>query len=81
MMTDFSAYQSRKTATEAAYNNYCYAGAKLENARIHERLAELKSQHDPLNKMIGLPVSDPNYLAMREKLYAAAFYVVVGREE
>lgn len=52
------------------------ASIGLELQHISTRLAEIKSQHDPLAKIID----DPD-LDMRQKLYAAAHYVVIGRIE
>lgn len=72
-MTDFISYQLRKAEKDAAYNNYNYASQKLENSKIMERLAELKSQHEPLHTL-----SEGNEF-LRKKLYAAAFYVATGR--
>jgi len=37
---------------EAAYNLYNYAGERLELAKIKERLAYLRSQHEPLHGFI-----------------------------
>ncbi len=50
------------------------AAAQLELAQIRERLAKIKSQYEPLATL-----TQDGTLAVREKLYAAAFYVVVGR--
>ncbi len=50
------------------------ASAHLELAAIRERLAKLKSQYEPLATL-----EQAGDLALREKLYAAAFYAVVGR--
>ena len=47
--------------------------AQYNNAEIHERLAEIKSQHEPMNSLLDAAMSE------RDRLYAAAFYVVVGR--
>ena len=56
------------------------ASLALTNAQISERLAEIKSQHEPLFSLIGMEdILDPAYQTVRKKLYAAAFYVVVGR--
>lgn len=84
MSDDFSSYANRRNITEAAVQAHNYAGQKLENARIHERLAELKSQHDPLASLIAtLPNApyphSPEYTELREAIYAAAFFVVIGR--
>ena len=58
---------------DAAYQAYNYASANLENKQIFCRLAEIKSQHEPLASIIGKTKTT------REQLYAAAFYAVVGR--
>ena len=42
-------------------------------AQIDERLAEIRSQHDPLAEMINKKLSE------RDRLFAAAYYVVRGR--
>lgn len=69
-MSDLGLYFQAQAETNAARSNLEAASAKLKLARIHERLAEIKSQHEPL---ASLSEGD------REKLYAAAFYVVIGR--
>ena len=72
-MGDFQNYMLHTARKETAYQQYNYAGANLENCQIRERLAEIKSQHEPLAALMEAPLSD------RDRLYAAAFYVVVGR--
>ena len=72
-MSDFGIYLLAQAERREAYERYNYAGAALKNAQIKERLAEIKSQHEPLNGLIGEAMSE------RDRLYAAAFYVVVGR--
>lgn len=72
-MSDFLHYMNAQEKTRTAYERYNYAGTALENARIHERLAEIKSQHEPLASLLNEKLSG------RERLYAAAFYVVFGR--
>ncbi len=74
-------YQFAKLGTKAAYSEYNYASESLQNAKIYERLAEIKSQHEPLNSLIGeyAAIGTPAYKEAREKLYAVAFYVVIGR--
>ena len=72
-MMEFAKYQTAKAKAEAAYQQYNYAGAALELARISERLAEMASQHEPLAALSNKAMSE------RNKLYAAAHYVVVGR--
>lgn len=74
-MTDLAAYFAAQTEKRRAYAAYNYAGADLELAEIKERLAEIRSQHEPLAKICGANS------ALREQMIAVAFYVVVGRWE
>jgi hypothetical protein len=50
---------------------------------MRERLAELKSQHEPLATMArdisGENCLHEDYMKTRAAMYAAAFYAVVGR--
>jgi hypothetical protein len=69
----FLDYMRVQAERRAAYERYNYAGAALENAQIKERLSEIKSQHEPLARLMAQPLSE------RDRLYAAAYYVVVGR--
>ena len=73
MSDDLMSYflqQARREAADSAYN---MAASRLDNARIRERLAEINSQHDPLAKLSVAPLTE------RERMYAAAHYVVTGR--
>jgi hypothetical protein len=72
-MDDFGNYMLAQAEKKTAYERYNYAGEALENARIKERLAEIKSQREPLARLMTQMMSE------RERMYAAAFYVVVGR--
>ena len=72
-MSDFEHYMKAQSKKEAAYQQYNYAGQKLENTQIRERLAEIKSQHNPIATLLEQPMSE------RDRLYAIAFYVVIGR--
>lgn len=72
-MSKFSQYMLTQEKTRRAYERYNYAGVSLENARIHERLAEINSQSEPLDGLIT------RKMGARERLYAAAYYVVIGR--
>ena len=72
-MSDFSAYMTAKAEAKVAYERYNYASAALDNARIKERLAEIRSQHEPLAALRDGAMSE------RDRLYASAYYVVVGR--
>ena len=72
-MSKFAKYQTAKAEARAAYERYNYAGAALELARIKERLAEMASQHEPLAALRDAAMCE------RDRLYAAAYYAVVGR--
>ena len=66
-------YQVARAEKRAAYERYNYAGVALELAQIKERFAEIKSQYEPLEKIANADIDE------RKKLYAVAFYVVLGR--
>jgi hypothetical protein len=70
---DFENYLRRQAERATAQERYNYAGTALEIAQIKQRLAEIKSQAEPLNGLICDGMDE------RDRLYAAAFYVVVGR--
>ena len=72
-MHDFINYMRAQAERREAYEKYNYAGQLLENREIKERLAEVKSQSEPFNTLINASMDE------RDRLYAAAFYVVVGR--
>ena len=72
-MSDFDRYMTAKAEKRAAYERYNYASVALENAQVKERLAEMASQHEPLAALRDAAMSE------RDRLYAAAHYVVVGR--
>lgn len=72
-MSDFLNYTMAKVEADAAYQLYNYAGQKLDNARIKERLSEIKSQSEPMESLLNQALSE------RDRLYNIAFYVVVGR--
>jgi len=72
-MDDFGNYMKAQAERRAAYERYNYAAEALKNAQIKERLAEIKSQNEPLAGLLSQPLSE------RDRLYTAAYYVVVGR--
>ena len=72
-MSDFQNYMLQQARKETAMERYNYASSALNNAQIMERLAQLKSQHEPLASLVDKPLSE------RDRLYAAAYFVVVGR--
>ena len=69
----FSRYQLRQSERREAYETFNFAMQLLENRQIKGRLAEILSQSEPLDKLISTVMPE------RDRLYAAAFYVVVGR--
>lgn len=70
VMSEFMEYQLKIAEVTAAQNQYNYAGAALELARVRKRLAEIDSQHAPLCNLKE---------STRKESYAVAFYCVVGR--
>ena len=70
---EFMYYMKAQADTRTALERLNFASAALENAQIRERLAKIKSQSDPLASLIGQEMKE------RDRLYAAAFYVVNGR--
>lgn len=69
----FSAYTLAKETRERRYAEYNTASKALALAQIKERLAEIKSQHEPIASLLEKKMDE------RERLHAIAFYVVVGR--
>lgn len=74
----FPDYMLAKLEKEKAYEQYNYASANLKLKQIFERLAELKSQHDPLAQKV-YELSRADVSKSRDLLYSVAFYAVVGR--
>ena len=72
-MSDYLIYLQRQSETKAAMQQYNYAGANLDRAQIYERLAQIKSQHEPLAGLADAAMTE------RDRLYAAAHFVVHGR--
>jgi len=72
-MSDFIRYQLAKANRRAAHAEYNHASVALRLAQIEERLAEIQSQHEPLGGLLAQDTSN------RDKLIAAARYVVIGR--
>ena len=72
-MSDLIQYFRAQAESRAAVAQYDSASRQLTLAKIYERLAEIKSQHEPLNSLLTQPLSE------RDRLYAAAFYVAIGR--
>ena len=66
-------YETATAYAKVAFAEYNYAASHLENARIRQRLAEMHQQHEPLASLLTRELSE------RDRLYHAAFWVVVGR--
>ena len=66
-------YRIALEETNGARHQRDYAGAHLDLCQIRERLAEIESQHEPLASLLDAKMGE------RERLCAAAFYVVIGR--
>ena len=66
-------YRLALSEKDAAYQQYNYAGQLLENKQIRARLAEIEDHHEPLASLLKADMTE------RARLYAAAFYVVIGR--
>ena len=69
----FGNYMQAQAERREAYERFCRAEVELVNAQIRERLAEIKSQYEPLAGLLTRPMSE------RDRLYSAAYYVVTGR--
>jgi len=85
-MSDFGQYMSAQEVTRTASANRNYASVNLELAKIKERLAEIRSQHDPVAKLleeIGIEVERGNdgYEKGRKLLDRIATYVVFGNKD
>ena len=73
MSSDFSSFLVATAEKELAQERYSHASVALDIAGIRHRLAEIKSQHEPLGSLLN------SSLPERDRLFSAAFYVVVGR--
>jgi hypothetical protein len=78
-MSSFLAYMCADAEAKAARQEWEAASARMTVADIRKRLAEIKSQNLSLASLCQAKIGSPEYEAERERLYAAAFYVVVGR--
>ena len=72
-MSDFKHYMHMQDVTKWRKEASEAASANLTIARIKERLAEIRSQHEPLNGLSSEKMTE------RDRCIAAAFYVVIGR--
>ena len=73
-MSEFQNYMLAIAEKEVANQKVCYAGQLLENKIILCRLAEIKSQAEPLSTIMG------GNDTLIEKLIAACEYVVNGKK-
>lgn len=72
-MSDLKNYFHMQDVKRAKRYQLNAAQAELQLASIRERLAEIKSQHEPIHSMLKQEGLDP-----RDMLYKIAHYVVVG---
>ena len=72
-MCDFGKYMEATADERAAMAEYNHSSVALELAGIKKRLSEIKSQAEPLDTLLGVKMT------ARDRLYASAFYVVIGR--
>ena len=72
-MSDFQNFMHAQAEKDAAYQQYNYAGQRLENKTIMCRFAEIQSQHQPLATIIG------GSTVTRDQLIAACHFVITGR--
>jgi hypothetical protein len=74
-VSDLADYFHAQDKTRLARANVETASSRLELASIKERMAELRSQYEPLSSLLPEGAST----ADRERILAAIFYVVIGR--
>lgn len=55
------------------------ASYKLDLELIRERAAELRSQSDPIAKLLGLDILSDEYAERRKQILDCVFYVLIGR--
>ena len=83
-MSDFGNYMTAQEKKRTAYAEYNYASKKLELAGIKERLAEIRSQHEPMAKLIKeLGIDElygEDYKKAQNILDRIATYVVCGNK-
>lgn len=74
-------YQLAKSETETARINYSYASVSLDKAKTNERLAEIKSQHEPIHsKIVEVAGHDSELIQKLQNLvFSACDYVVHGK--
>lgn len=84
-MSEFGEYMKAQEVTRTARANRENASARLELANIRERLAEIRSQHDPVAKLlvelgIDYSIGSDDYQKARKILDRIATYVVCGNK-
>lgn len=75
--SSFSNYLHATTVREKAYERYNYAASALKLAKIEERLAEIKSQHEPVNSLGQRIICN---ITARESFESICDYVVLGKK-
>ena len=70
-VTYFQNLMLARAEQREAYQQYNYASTRLEPCKVYERMAEMASQHEPLNRF-------PREL--REQILDVLRYVVHGRK-
>lgn len=73
MDNDYAAYRIASAERREAFEAYNTASARLQLAQIRERLAEIKSQYQPINSLLEKSMPE------RERMWAIAYFVVWGR--
>lgn len=74
-MNEFSNYMHAQDKTRLARAERNHASAQVDLAAINERMAELRSQYEPLASLLPEGATQDD----RERILAAIFYVVIGR--
>lgn len=72
---NFTNYLLAQERTRVARAKWEEAGTKRDQAMIHERLAEVTSQHDPINTLLESEDLEP-----RQRMVLLARYVATGRK-
>lgn len=78
----YADYALAKAIAEAARINYNHASVSLDRARIDERLAEIKSQHEPIHsKIVAVAGHDSELIKkLQDLIFSSCDYVVRSKE-
>lgn len=74
-VADQLAFQHAQAERREAVERHNYAGVALTLAQIRERLAEVRSQYEPVNTLLS------QHSTEKDKALAVARYVVTGRKD